>query len=88
MIKFGEGWVITPVLTLEEAPDHPHMIARNTFERGGQHARPGAAPRFRESSADNNTSERQAATDSDAILRQCGFGGEEILSLRQARIIA
>src|SRR5947209_6931152 len=43
----GTDSCVTPVLTLEEAPAHPHMIARNTFARSGGYPRPGTAPRFR-----------------------------------------
>lgn len=36
---------VTPVLTLSEAPDHPHNAARGTFARQGV-VQPSAAPRF------------------------------------------
>ncbi|MBW8303676.1 MAG: CoA transferase, partial [Brevundimonas sp.] len=36
---------VTPVLSLAEAPNHPHNVARGTFA-GGRVVQPGPAPRF------------------------------------------
>jgi alpha-methylacyl-CoA racemase len=82
----GTDSCVTPVLTLEEAPNHPHMMARNTFEQDGQHARPGAAPRFREAGAANACG-KVSASEPDAILKQCGFADDEVRSLRQAGVV-
>jgi len=41
----GSDACVTPVLTLEEAPRHPHNAARNTFA-GTSLAQPAPAPRF------------------------------------------
>jgi alpha-methylacyl-CoA racemase len=82
----GTDACVTPVLTLEEAPEHSHMIARNTFQQDGQHARPGAAPRFREAAA-ANAADWDMDPGADAILRGCGFAADAIHSLRQAGIV-
>jgi len=37
---------VAPVLTMLEAPDHPHMQARGTFVRLGDVVQPAPAPRF------------------------------------------
>jgi alpha-methylacyl-CoA racemase len=37
---------VTPVLSLAEAPDHPHNLARQVFTRQSGHAVPAPAPRF------------------------------------------
>ena len=84
----GTDSCVTPVLTLEEAPHHPHMSERNTFRRSGDHQRPGAAPRFRDARARNDRAAQGAASQSDDLLEMCGFAGEEIHSLRQAKIVA
>jgi alpha-methylacyl-CoA racemase len=39
---------VTPVLTFEEAPDHPHVAARGTLVRGSAGVVAAAAPRFSE----------------------------------------
>jgi alpha-methylacyl-CoA racemase len=41
----GTEACVTPVLTLTEAPHHPHNAARNTFA-GGSRPQPSPAPRF------------------------------------------
>lgn len=41
----GTEACVTPVLTLAEAPDHPHNAARGTFSRDGV-VQPAPAPRF------------------------------------------
>jgi alpha-methylacyl-CoA racemase len=42
----GTDACVAPVLSLTEAPEHPHLVARGTFvERGGV-TQPAAAPRF------------------------------------------
>ncbi len=41
----GTDACVTPVLTLEEAPKHPHNLARGTFVTQGV-VQPGLAPRF------------------------------------------
>ena len=63
------------------------MITRNTFEQDGQHARPGAAPRFRDAGAANTAAEPENDAGADAILRRCGFADDGIHSLRQAGIV-
>lgn len=42
----GTDACVTPVLSLLEAPTHPHLIARNTFCSFGHNPIPGPAPRF------------------------------------------
>ncbi|MDT0330717.1 CaiB/BaiF CoA transferase family protein [Nocardiopsis lambiniae] len=37
---------VMPILSLEEAPDHPHVRARGTLTREGERVVPGPAPRF------------------------------------------
>ncbi len=45
-IMEGTDICFAPVLTMAEAPEHPHMAARKVFvERHGV-TQPGAAPRF------------------------------------------
>jgi len=44
-----------PVLTMEEAPNHPHNTARQTFVNTGGITQPGAAPRFSATPLDTPT---------------------------------
>lgn len=42
----GVDACVTPVLSLEEAPEHPHVRARGSLVREGDRVVPGPAPRF------------------------------------------
>lgn len=45
--KFAErDACVTPVLSFDEAPGHPHAIARSSFQAQGNHCLPAPAPRF------------------------------------------
>jgi alpha-methylacyl-CoA racemase len=83
----GTDSCVTPVLTLEEAPRHPHMTGRNTFDCTGEHPRPGIAPRFRDAGTVNVRAEEDVGNESDAILRKYGFADHEIRLLREARTV-
>jgi alpha-methylacyl-CoA racemase len=83
----GSDSCVTPVLTLDEAPLHPHMSARNAFRPTGGHARPGAAPRFGNGALGANRGAPQHSQ-ADEILKSCGLPAHEIHSLRNAKIVA
>jgi alpha-methylacyl-CoA racemase len=80
----GTDSCVTPVLTLEEAPRHPHMTSRNTFDFTGGHPRPGAAPRFRDADRGDVRAAQDTGSETDAILRKHGFADHEIHLLREA----
>jgi alpha-methylacyl-CoA racemase len=42
----GTEACVAPVLSLTEAPSHPHLAARGTFVASGGHPQPAPAPRF------------------------------------------
>src|SRR5436305_2540780 len=84
----GTDSCVTPVLTLEEAPHHPHIRARNTFDLSGNHSRPGTAPRFRNAGIVNVRTAQDVGDQSAAILCKCGFSDEELRSLRQREVVA
>jgi alpha-methylacyl-CoA racemase len=42
----GSDACVSPVLSLAEAPVHPHNVARGTFVKVGEALQPGPAPRF------------------------------------------
>ena len=47
----GTDACVAPVLTMSEAPGHPHLAARGTFSEAGGVAQPAPAPRFSESAS-------------------------------------
>jgi alpha-methylacyl-CoA racemase len=71
---------VTPILTMDEAPAHPHNLARATFVAGEGGTQPAPAPRF------SRTPGEIAATaeGGEAILREHGVSDERIAALRRA----
>lgn len=71
-----------PVLSMAEAPAHPHNQARGTFVEVGGDMQPAPAPRFNGTPAADPSPEKLAGTDSDAVLASIGIAPEEITRLR------
>lgn len=65
----GTDGCVTPVLSFDEAEDHPQLVARNALHpiEGVMQAAP--APRFSRSVSDQPTRPPTASTDTDAVLR-------------------
>ena len=73
-----------PVLNMEEAPRHPHNVARQTFVEVDGVTQPAPAPRF---SRTQGTIQGPAATvgeHSDEVLKDWNFSGQEIADLKEA----
>ena len=84
----GSDVCFAPVLSMEEAPDHPHNVARGTFTKVAGITQPRPAPRF---SRTDSTIERpppHAGQHTDEVLADFGFGSDELASLRDAGAIA
>jgi alpha-methylacyl-CoA racemase len=71
---------VTPILTMDEAPAHPHNLARATFVAGEGGPQPAPAPRFSRTPAGIAA----PAEGGEAILRERGFSEERIEVLRRA----
>lgn len=71
-----------PVLSLEEAPHHPHNVARGTFINVGGAIQPAPAPRYSETVVDVPKPSPRVGADSDAILTDIGFDAERIAAVR------
>lgn len=77
----GSDACVAPVLTMEEAPTHPHNQARGTFfEREGI-TQPAPAPRFSATPSSPGAPARLRGEDSRAILEESGFTATEIAEL-------
>ena len=84
----GTETCFAPVLNMEEAPQHPHNQARETFIEvaGVLQARP--APRFSRTPCDIPEAPSLPAADTQEALSAWGFSEEEIAQLREAQAIA
>lgn len=84
----GSDSCFAPVLSLGEAPNHPHMAHRKTFVEVEGVVQPGPAPRFsRTPSAIQRTAARPGEHTQEA-LRDWGFSADELAKLRSAKAIA
>lgn len=83
----GTDACFAPVLSLAEAPQHPHMAARGVFvevEVDGQPQRqPAPAPRLSRTPARPPEPGSRCAEHTDALLGELGLSAEQIAALRE-----
>jgi alpha-methylacyl-CoA racemase len=73
---------VAPVLDLDEAPCHPHNVARQTFVEHAGIVQPAPAPRFsRTPGAIRRAAPEKAGAHSAEVLGDWGFGTDEIAAL-------
>jgi alpha-methylacyl-CoA racemase len=73
-----------PVLSLTEAPTHPHNVERETFVEVGGTVQPGPAPRYSVTVNDTPRVPTTAGADNEAILAEIGYAETRISALRTA----
>ena len=73
-----------PILSLEEAPHHPHNVARETFVDVGGVIMPAPAPRYSDTVADKPRPAPAIGADGDALLASIGFDAQRIAALRSS----
>ena len=69
----GSDACLAPVLTLREAPDHPHMKARGTFRAPGGVVQAAPAPRFDRTPAPEPEPPRAHGSDTQEVLQELGL---------------
>ncbi len=74
----GTDACAVPVLSLTEAPVHPHNLARGTFVTQEDILQPGPAPRFSRTPSEIRHGPLQAGGDFRQILTDWGLGAEDI----------
>lgn len=84
----GTDACVAPVLSMIEAPEHPHIAARGTFVEVGGVRQPAPAPRFSVTAAEIDNPPPDRGADTDAVLGRAGFSLEEIGKLRVSGAIA
>ena len=87
-IMLGTDICYAPILTLEEAANHPHNKERGTFEQSDGVIQASPAPRFSRTSPEMPEASTAAGADTDSILSGIGASREEIESLRASGAIA
>lgn len=84
----GTDACFAPVLTLAEAQQHPHQVARASFAEGTPMPEPAPAPRLSRTPGRPGPSPRWQGADTDTVLAESGFSAEEIAGLRSGGAIA
>lgn len=79
----GTDACFAPVLTMREAPAHPHNVARGSFVEVGGSVQPAPAPRYDRQVLDAPRLPVEAGADTDALLAELGYDSERIEALRQ-----
>lgn len=74
---------VAPVLTLEEAPAHPHNRERQTFIDLDGVTQPAPAPRYSTTRTADPRPPRKPGADGEAILSDLGYSPDEIAQLRR-----
>ena len=78
----GTDACVSPVLTLAEAPAHPHALARNAFVDVGGVRQPAPAPRFGRTAAAQPAAPSGPGADTDAVLAGLGLSAADVAELR------
>jgi alpha-methylacyl-CoA racemase len=78
------GVCCTPVLTLDEAPRHPHNVARQTFVEVDGVVQPAPAPRFQRTPAPPPGPPEPTGAHTTAALLDWSFSEAEVMELRRA----
>ncbi len=86
-IMEGTDICFAPVLSVFEAPDHPHNKARNTFVEFDDMTQPAPAPRFSRTVPELSHPSRAPGEDTEAVLLDRGFTAEEVSQLKEQGVI-
>ncbi|MFV2089853.1 MAG: CoA transferase, partial [Pseudomonadales bacterium] len=86
-IMEGTDVCFAPVLSIFDAPDHPHNKARNSFLEVDGIVQPAPSPRFSRTPPEISHGARAPGEDTDSVLLDCGFSSEEVAGLRASGVI-
>ena len=78
---------VAPVLSLAEAPDHPHARARQTHVMAGKLRRPAPAPRFSRTEAQVSEPAQRSPETVSAALQRFGIKDAAVSALARSGII-
>jgi alpha-methylacyl-CoA racemase len=78
---------VFPVLSMSEAPQHPHNVARGTFVIRDDVVQPAPAPRFSGTPNELGFPPPSAGEHTDAVLADLGTSADEVRRLREAGVV-
>ena len=76
-----------PVLSIDEARNHPHMKSRNSFISIEDVIQPSPAPRFSKTNSESPKKAPKVGENNEEILLQIGYTKDEINSFKERKII-
>ncbi|HEX4241362.1 MAG TPA: CaiB/BaiF CoA-transferase family protein [Steroidobacteraceae bacterium] len=82
----GSDACFAPVMSLEEAPHHPHNRARHSFVEVDGRAQPAPAPRWSRTPSAPPTRMVEGLEQCESLLAELGYSAEEIQSLRAKQV--
>jgi alpha-methylacyl-CoA racemase len=84
----GTDVCFAPVLTIPEAYEHPHNVARKTFVEVEGIKQPGPSPRFSRTPGEIKRPPPHPGQHTNEALADWGIGAEDVAKLRNAKAIA
>ncbi|MDE0055684.1 MAG: CaiB/BaiF CoA-transferase family protein [Gammaproteobacteria bacterium] len=87
-IMEGTDVCFAPVLSIFEAPEHPHNRDRATFVDVDGVVQPAPAPRFSRTDAEISHGPRMPGEDTLAVLRDAGFSDGELEALQRKHVVS
>lgn len=84
----GTDVCFAPVLSMEEAVQHPQNIASSSFVNVGEVAQPAPTPKFSRTKPDIPSAAKKSGADTDQILQDLGYPLERVLSLRASGAVS
>lgn len=83
----GSDACVSPVLTYEEAVEHPQNVARGGLKKQGAFVHPRSAPVFQSSPDDAPFNISSGNADMDEILSELGYDADKIAGLSENNIL-
>jgi alpha-methylacyl-CoA racemase len=83
----GTDACFAPVLSLDEAPSHPHALARASYVKVDGLTQPAPAPRFDRSVPDTPRPAPTTGAHTTEVLIEAGFDAAQLDALRAAGVI-
>lgn len=84
----GTDACFAPILSLDEAPQHPHNIAREAYVEVDGYQQPAPAPRFSRTPSKVEHGQHNPGTDTEQLLAGLGYSAEKIRELKQQGAVA
>lgn len=84
----GTDACVAPVLSMSEAPGHPHNMARHTFVDVAGGMQPAPAPRFGITTTDQPRPAEAPGASTDEVLASLGFRPSQVGKLRASGVVA